>query len=66
MLICLLSLRQINAHYFFAPVIQVFVAEVQTPVVQVIQPQMNLPSSYPNQSVENNYIPPYPTNLTGI
>lgn len=41
----------------------VLVAEVQTPVVQVIQPQANLPQGYTNQAIPNV---PNPTSSIGI
>ncbi|KAL6256302.1 hypothetical protein P5V15_012419 [Pogonomyrmex californicus] len=41
------------------------VTEVQTPVVQVIQPQANVPPNYTSQAAQNPYVP-YPTNSTGM
>ncbi|XP_011172354.1 protein shisa-5 isoform X2 [Solenopsis invicta] len=37
---------------------------IQTPIVQVIQPQSNLPPSYTNQPAQN--YAPYPTGSTGM
>ncbi|KAM0736994.1 hypothetical protein ACS0PU_000565 [Formica fusca] len=39
--------------------------KVQTPVVQVIQPQANLPPSYTSQAIPNQQIP-YPTSSIGM
>lgn len=55
----------------FVPITRVLVAEVQTPIVQVIQPQANLPPSYTSQAVPNPNVPytvnpPYPMSSTGI
>ncbi|XP_012530987.1 protein shisa-5 [Monomorium pharaonis] len=38
---------------------------LQAPVVQVIQPQANIPPSYISQPAQN-YAPPYPTGSTGM
>jgi hypothetical protein len=39
--------------------------KVQAPVVQVIQPQANIPPNYTNQPAVQNYAP-YPTGSTGM
>jgi len=87
----LLTVSETNLSYtwdLYVFITQIFVADIQTPVVQVIQPSANVPSytsqstqnippSYTSQPTQNiptnytsqpaqNYVPPYPTDSTGI
>lgn len=64
-LICSLSLRNLRYTWDICVLVtRVFVTEVQTPVVQIIQPQANIPPSYQASQPAQNYAP-YPTGSTG-